>query len=211
MRDIYKGLIPHVSNVVWVIAGREKLKWDIIESEWQDSLEQHLIGDLSLEDTVFFLDKAGINDKLIQKQIYKVTNGTPIYLDLCVDNYYALVRNNIAPNIDDIGETSIDLVSRFIQYLDTTTQELIEILSCIEDWDNECFDKCCEEIDGSIDSIMKERILNLSFIQTQDNISYKMHKTIKEILYDNCPIYRKQTAMSLYNEQLKKQTTFYGK
>ena len=39
-----RGLIPNIPNVLWVIAGREKLKWEAFDSSWSKTLEQHLLG-----------------------------------------------------------------------------------------------------------------------------------------------------------------------
>jgi Cdc6-like AAA superfamily ATPase len=39
-----RGLILNIPNVLWVIAGREKLKWEAFDSAWSKALEQHLLG-----------------------------------------------------------------------------------------------------------------------------------------------------------------------
>lgn len=48
------GLIQCVPNVLWVIAGREKLKWEVFDSGWSEALEQHLLGSLTQIDSIQF-------------------------------------------------------------------------------------------------------------------------------------------------------------
>jgi hypothetical protein len=101
--DIY-GLVTNTANVLWVIAGRERIKWSQFNKEWEEAIEQHRLGDLSEADSDFFLKEAGISDALLRNSIYQLTNGTPVYLDLCVENYYMILSKGYLPNIQDIGK-----------------------------------------------------------------------------------------------------------
>ena len=92
-----EGLICRIPNVIWVIAGREKLKWLGLDESWEGTLEQHLLGTLPFQDTSSFLKTAGIQKDELIKQIFNLTHGTPMYLDMCVDTYVKLKESRKEP------------------------------------------------------------------------------------------------------------------
>lgn len=64
IRDEKRGLITNIPNVIWVIAGRENIKWGKFNHEWKDALSQHLLGNLSEHehpDTVVAMQSLSIN------------------------------------------------------------------------------------------------------------------------------------------------------
>ena len=95
-RDLWirgdEGLVQNSSRVLWVISGREKLRWADFYADWADALDQHILGSLSENDACSFLKSAGICDEDMLRVIYQLTTGTPVFLDLCVDNYYSLIE-----------------------------------------------------------------------------------------------------------------------
>ena len=71
-----EGLICRTPHTLWVIAGREKLKWAEFDDSWEGTLEQHLLGTLSISDTMQFLKTAGIENEELIGQIYDLTMVT---------------------------------------------------------------------------------------------------------------------------------------
>ena len=113
-----------------IIAGRGKLKWEQINPDWEGSLDQHLLGSLSERDAEL-LHEAGISDQTLIKEIYQLTGGVPLYLDICVDRYYSIVEKGNTPSIEDMGSNTYELIS-FVKYMDDS--KALVILSCLEDW-----------------------------------------------------------------------------
>ena len=132
-KDYKNGLIVNAPRVFWVIAGREELKWQ----DWKDLLEQQRLGDLSETDAKNFLQHAGIEDAELLDGIYKLTNGTPVYLDLCVDTFLSLIGKGKVPRIEDFGNNIDTLIERFVRYMDDLRQEMVSMLSCLGVWSDE--------------------------------------------------------------------------
>ena len=78
--------------VLNVIFGREKLTWEKIDPDWENYVEQHLMGELSEHDCQSFLHSCHITDQKIQQTIIKGSEGLPYYLDLMVDTYQQIKR-----------------------------------------------------------------------------------------------------------------------
>src|SRR5690625_6629727 len=72
-----RELIAQLPEVFWVILGREKLKWSVINKDWSKYTEQHLIGKLSAEDCRVFLQSCGVIDNEIQDVIVESSLGLP--------------------------------------------------------------------------------------------------------------------------------------
>ncbi len=181
------GLVLLIPNVLWVIAGREKIKWDTIDTDWKDNLNQHLLGELSEQDAFMFLDHAGIKDAKLQKEIYKVTHGTPVYLDICVDNYFALISQQKTPTIDEIGNTYQRLIQSFIKYANDDLKDLLFVVSLINSWDESYLGDLATDVIGNVAFTTISKLKDYSFISTDDNITYKMHEIVKKELALACP------------------------
>ena len=143
------GLILNIPNTIWVIAGREKLKWEERDKEWKDSIDQHLLGNLSEADTKYFLNKAGIIDEKLVKDIYNLTYGAPKYLDMCVDTYTSLVNQNKVPTIDDFGKDTTELQKRYLIYMDDQEKDFATMLAFLPSWTDENIEDISKTILGT--------------------------------------------------------------
>jgi tetratricopeptide (TPR) repeat protein len=73
-----------------VIAGQNRLTWDEVDPEWNDCLDQHLVGGLSETDAQLFLNDCGIDDRELQDAILATAREESgahhcFSLGLCVD------------------------------------------------------------------------------------------------------------------------------
>lgn len=175
------GLIRNVNNVLWVIAGREKLKWESQDENWKGSLDQHLLGDLSQNDSSTFLKTAGITDEKLIEQLYALTRGTPIFLDMCVDTYYKLIESNKKIVIDEFGGDRIKLVERFFTYMNDAEKDFVTALAFIENWTDDTIENQIKPILGNFSFSLYEKIKQFSFV-IQEGINYKIHETIRRVI-----------------------------
>ena len=187
IRDEKRGLITNIPNTIWVIAGREKIKWEQFNSEWKDALNQHLLGSLSGNDTESFLCSAGVSDERLRKEIYTLTNGTPVYLDISVDRYYEILENGETPSIDKIGREVDELIERFVRYMDDNKKDLMFLLSCLDEWTDDLLINVAGKVLTGFSYVSVEKIKGYSFISTEDNVDYVMHQTVRDVLYRVCP------------------------
>ena len=181
-----EGLICRVPNVIWVMAGREKLKWQDLDEGWEGTLEQHLLGTLSFQDTSSFLKTAGINDEELIKQIYSLTHGTPMYLDMCVDAYVKLIDQGKEPTIEEFKGDTTSLVNRFLMYMKDAERDFSTMLAYVPEWTDDSIEEIAMKMNGTFSYSLYEKVKNFSFI-VNENGKYKMHESIKDIIIANTP------------------------
>ena len=108
------GTIWSLPNTVWVIAGRNRLMWDRYVEDIKDSLEQHLLSSLSEKDTTEYLQLSGIKDANLYSELYKLTGGTPVYLDICINTYLQIKARkgeSYIPTIEDFGNSPTTIIA----------------------------------------------------------------------------------------------------
>ena len=181
------GLIQNVPNVLWVIAGREKLRWEKFDADWQDSLEQHILGALSENDADGFLNSAGISDKKLREDIFQLTKGTPVYLDLCVDRYMSLVEKGESITIDDFGKDTYTLVERYVRYMDDNKKDIVYMFTCLGTWDDEMINEVVPKILQNFSIAAYEKVKDFSFVTKSDEGLYSINRMIRDVLLTNCP------------------------
>ena len=85
-----------------VLVGRDRLRWDECDPEYQDPryLQQHLVGGLSEFDADYFLQRCGVSDLLLRNAVLRVSVDTesdleqgklgyhPFSLGLCADTIF---------------------------------------------------------------------------------------------------------------------------
>ena len=189
------GLVQNVPGVLWVIAGREKLKWERFDSEWKEALEQHLLGSLSSQDSDQFLLAAGVADAALRSDLYDLTMGTPVYLDLCVDQYRRLVERGTEPRAEMFGRDTFDLIERFARYMDDAQKDIVYVLSCMGHWNDSEIAAIARQVIPGFSITTYEKVKGLSFITQSDDGDYNIHQTVGEVLLESCPaLLRENTA-----------------
>ncbi|MBQ9574490.1 MAG: hypothetical protein IJR27_04335, partial [Synergistaceae bacterium] len=202
------GLVQNSQRVMWVIAGREKLRWADINSDWNDSIEQHMLGNLSYSDAKYFLNSAGIYDGALTEAIYDLTSGTPVFLDLCVDNYYSIIERGKTPAIGDFKGNTTVIIERFLRYMDDSRKDLTYLLSCLKVWDDDTFHTVAGEVMPGYSFTTYERIKGASFVIRSNDGNYTMHQTVQSVVYSACPEFIREKANNslnrYYSEALSK-------
>lgn len=110
------------------IASRDKLRWGLENAEWDEVLNQHLLDNLSDEDSKWFLEQVPIQDANIVEKIVFHSKGVPLFLDMSVDLYQDDMNNNRPHDFSKIrhGEKLID---RYMNYMDSNSAYAVKILS----------------------------------------------------------------------------------
>lgn len=181
------GLIPNIPNVLWVIAGREKLKREVIDSGWSEALEQHLLGSLTQNDSAQLLRLAGITDPTLLEGLYQLTKGTPVYLDLCVDLYEHLIERGEKPELEMFGQNERALIEHFVRCMDDSKKDIVYILSLLEIWDDAMVYAIGENVLPDFSWTAYEAVKDYSFVAEHEDL-YIMDRTIREVLADNRPM-----------------------
>lgn len=177
-----EGVLWSLPNVVWVIAGRNKLVWDQFDSEIRDSLEQHLLGNISQKDTEGFLRLSGVKEESMYPMLYQLTEGTPVYLDMCINTYRQIKAARGAeyvPVREDFGDTPTALAERFLRGMKSEHQRVVKLISCLPvSWSEDLAIEAAQEADymesrGPFDDICK-----LSLVE-KDGSRSKLHSTLR--------------------------------
>jgi hypothetical protein len=192
------GLVQNIPNVLWVISGREKLKWERFNPEWREAVDSHILGNLSLADSVAFLGNEGIADLELREQLYTLTNGTPVYLDLCVDQYHSIKESGKEPDISMFGNNTFDLIERFMRYMNETQKDLVYMLACLNMWDDKLIAEIAPSILSNFSITSYEKAKGYSFIIASNDGCYNIHQTVGDVLRKDCPtIVRKKVGQIL--------------
>ncbi len=208
-----RNLIANLPNTLWVILGRERLRWDEIQDDnWGDYIEQHFLGELSSHDANKFLEACDIRDAEIREQIIQTSKGLPFYLDLQVDTYQRIIAKENLPVVNDFPKRYSDILSRFCLYLEPSEIETLKILSFARHWRYELFLLLIKEFQTGYPATSFNEILKFSFINssTEDG-TYSIHQIMQEHLQEAVPEEQKnliQTFLfSYYNNQLNQENT----
>ncbi len=203
LRKSGSSLIQGIPGVMWVIGSRDKLYWSK-DDDWDEllperplsqmseqekeelagqPLEQHLLGDLSLNDTSEYLKKAGVLDETLYPALHQLTNGTPIYLYYCIFTYHSL-KNKKKPVIEDFGNDINQLINRYYECMTYPNREMACFLACLGKWD-----------DNTVKEIQKKAVtlryvtysdyksfLSHSFIIDDLDGTYHLHRTFRDTI-----------------------------
>lgn len=175
------GLVRKLPNVLWVVAGREKLHWeeDILPNE-----QTHLMGQISLEDAKLYFHKIGIFDEKMIAGLHKLTSGTPVYMDWCYKQYIQLQREKgYEIKLEDFGSNTTELAKRYLRDMKSEQQDVVYLLSCLPDiWNDEMVNWVAKKTNYQV-SINAEykRIKGLSLIEKIGD-EYKIHETFRNVV-----------------------------
>lgn len=161
-----RDLIKYIPGILWVLLGREILRWDEIEHDfvWKNYIDQHLLEELSVKDADKFLVNCNIKEKEIRNRIISTSKGLPFYLDLQVDTYQRILQTKSIPKIENFGKNYNDILTRFCRYLSVSEIETLKLLSCSKFWNYDIFKKLVKEFQTGFPITSFRELLNFSFI-----------------------------------------------
>ena len=198
-----RDFIEQNKNVLFVISGREKLIWELADSDWEEVLEQHRLEELSDDDCKSFLNHCGITDPDIQERIIKCSCGVPFYLDVCVEIWE---KDKGKEDFKDIKQTEI--TERLIRYLDRSELATLELLSIASYFNREIFELMVSKFSTGYPATKIDELAKFSFISSEDNSKhYTIQRLMKECLQNQLDAELKarahETMVCYYEDKLK--------
>jgi tetratricopeptide (TPR) repeat protein len=179
-----RELVLLLPEVLWVITGRERLRWEELDEDWRGYQHQHLVGGLTEEDARRFLASCGLTEEALQKVIVEGSKGVPLYLDLAVDTYLqikATQQKDPAPS--DFQGTPRDVLDRFLHYLDRSETETLKVLSVARFWGRELFESLIEQFDTGYPATALPGLHRFSFVQEEHAPgTWTIHPLMREAL-----------------------------
>jgi tetratricopeptide (TPR) repeat protein len=179
-----RDLIGELPEVLWVVCGREKLRWEEYDPEWAGRLSQHLVGGLSDDDAHHFLESCGIWDTAVRQIVVESSRGVPYYLDLAVDTYFDIkFRQEREPVAGDFARTTRDVLTRFLRNLDRAEIETLKVLSVARFWDFTIFGKVVAAFSTGYPATAFAELSRFSFIHRGEMPdTWAMHQLMRESL-----------------------------
>lgn len=126
--DWFREFLASCESLRACIGSRDKLKWELEDEEWDSVLNQHLLENLSDEDSRWFLEHVPITDEDVLSKIVAYSGGVPLFLDMSVDLYQTDMNNGRTPDFSKIKQGE-KLIDRYIDYLDSDSAEAVRLLA----------------------------------------------------------------------------------
>ncbi|MFT4412255.1 tetratricopeptide repeat protein [Fredinandcohnia humi] len=182
-----RSWIQVTPGVLWVILGREELRWGELDKRWNSVIKPVPLlpmGDTEIETILF---NAGILDNGTQDKIIEISEGHPYSVELLIDIYEKISLEKIPePSDFEWEHTSQSLFSRFIYYLTTSEIKALELLSITRSWDEELFKLLMTEFDTGYPTSLFHELLTYSFITpNEEKKAYEMHAIMRRSLRDH--------------------------
>ncbi|MEO0108063.1 MAG: tetratricopeptide repeat protein, partial [candidate division WOR-3 bacterium] len=176
-----RELVAHLPGILWVICGREKLRWAELDPDWEACLEQHLVGGLAETDARTFLSACGIVEPRLQQAIIKGSAGVPYYLDLAVDTYEAIrTQQQREPVPEDFARTPRELLARFLRHLNQAETETLKALAPLRFWDQELFSALVSRFQTGYPLTAFANLCRFSFVsEASDHRNWRMHQLMR--------------------------------
>ena len=175
-------LVQDAPGVLFVIAGRDKLRWGEIDEAWNSVVNTHLLGGLAEEDADHFLLQVPIDQPDIRAKIVSSSNGLPFYLDLQVSQYEAIRERQQTPMAEQFGGTPSDILARFLDHLSDADQSTLRLASYLQTITRTLMDSLAEAFPGrAINYSFDQMVSRSSFTETSEG-TYEIHALMKEEL-----------------------------
>jgi tetratricopeptide (TPR) repeat protein len=201
-----RELVKQLPEALWVICGRQKLHWEEVEPDWNNSLSQHELKALSDQSSRQFLASCGIASEPIQDAIVKGSQGVPHYLDLAVDTVQS-ARCKVQ-DAEFGGDNPDELVKQFVRHLDRSELEALQVLSAPRYWYYGLFENLMSEYETGYPATAYDELGRFSFVSEGAAAeTWTMHELMREALQEaQPPELRKRVHLflhELYAKQLE--------
>lgn len=178
-----RELVTHLPEALWVICGREKLRWEETDAGWRECLNQHLVGGLAPADSEQFLVSCGIADQTVRQAIVTGSEGVPFYLDLAVDTHDEISAAGGEPKPQDFALSPHELFVRFLRHLNDSEVETLKVLAVPRFWDRALFEMLVAEYKTGYPLTAFDRLCRFSFVDEHaPDGTWTMHQLMRDSL-----------------------------
>ncbi len=174
--------IQDAPGALFVIAGRDKLRWSEIDDAWGEVVESRLLGALSDEDADQFLLEVPIVENDVRAKIIDSSQGLPFYLDLQVSHYETLKERGETPSEANFGGTPSDILARFLEHLSDNDQATLRLASYLQIITREAMDELVGAFPThAINYSFDQMVARSSFVEISLD-TYEIHSLLKDEL-----------------------------
>jgi hypothetical protein len=200
--DLLARLVYLMPNALFVITGRNQLRWADEESrsvmQWAgpehwpylaDAVSdveprQHLVGGLSFEDADRFLrrrlitkDDAAIPDP-VRQVIIDAAGGLPLYLDLSAVRFAQLTASGTPPAPADFGHPFPEVVMNLMRDLEPDQRSLLRIASLVHRFDEDLLLAGVPQLsDSSVSRFIRRPLVRRD---SGEHAPFSIHESLRE-------------------------------
>lgn len=154
--DWWVGELLAADRVMWVIAGRYKLKKiGEVDLKYCGQLENYTVDVFDKHWANKYLERLGIEEADLRQKIIDVTGGHPFYLNKCFITYDNKRGEKLQPS--DFGENQDEVIARAVGTLNEAGQFMAQNLCILGRWT----DEIAAEVIDSFNNVTYKRIKNL--------------------------------------------------
>lgn len=171
--------ILQLPNIVWTFFSREEIKKHDINID----IKNIPVDSFDLPTARDYLLQVHVDSDLVN-EIYTLTDGIPIYLEICVDAYYEAIRCKEKVNFSTFQNDRNKLIKVYTNYLDKDKKLLLDLMSCLSEWNDEIFIKLLDILNMDYLLYDYEEMKNKSFIFKRGSMFY-LHHIVRNVVFEN--------------------------
>lgn len=208
-----------------VLLGRERLRWDELDSGWRSDLEgrQHLLEGLDDSDADDFLIQSGVESEELRLAMVDASRAFdpatlreavyPIMLDLSAQIYADLLaqgrdpsRADFAVDGENYARKRAQLLARFMKQYGEGVPAILRRLACTREFDRELVRHLAKVHAQQFNMDQFESLTRLSFIiEANDGQGWSIHQHISDTLLESLdPIEQRATHLTLASWYLER-------
>lgn len=202
-----RDLIGASPNILFVICGREKLEWDIYDSDWNRIIQHIRINNLEDTYAAEFLKKCGVEEEAIRQKMIASSGGYSYHLELSVDTYFEMKNRGEKLDPHKFGSNHREILDRFLQYLSDQEIETLKVMSIPRFYHYDLFVHLLTEHPTGYAITKYDDFNKFSFITSEADKRF-IHNLMRQSMleYSSQDLIKRvhQTIANYYNDQLNR-------
>ncbi len=198
--DWVRLLVQDAPGVLFAIAGRDRLRWGELDSDWVGVIEQHMLGGLTRPDAETLLSKWQVVEPEITARMIDgarsrefgeidLADNTaeaylPFYLELEARTYGNIKAGGETPKPEDFGGDHPQILARFLDHLDIETDKLLRVASYPAMLDPAQLGMLAEKFLGGRASADWSRVYTRSLVSEERDGTRFLHDLLRSTLQE---------------------------
>jgi hypothetical protein len=114
---------------LFIIAGREKLRWEHDSEAWKDVILEVSLPDLGVAEVAELLDRRGVSDPTARISITNAARGHAFSINLLIRIFEVVKAEDRIPTTADFPQVQEEILDRLLSHLDPHLVKLLRIAS----------------------------------------------------------------------------------
>lgn len=201
--DWVRTLVQHSPGALFVVAGRQDLKWHIVDKAagWNRVIAKHTLDGLNRPHSHSLLFEWGVKELDIRNCIIdgarnqelnaaaadddSVEAYLPFYLELQTKTYWNIKNAGEVPTPDDFDAGQPQILERFMEHLDEETAKHLRIASYLSTLDPELLDYLGTKFLGGQANADWSRLYRLGLVSEEKDGQGYFHNLLRKALQED--------------------------